>query len=209
MWLVVLLGLAILFIVVATARWGIHPFLALLIAAFGFGMASGMPLADVVKSVNGGFGGTIGYIGIVILAGSIIGTFLEKSGGALRLAESTLRATGERNVPAAMGIIGWVVSMPVFCDSGFVILSALNRALAQRTGISLAAGAIALSLGLYATHTMVPPTPGPVAAAGILEADLGRVILWGLLVSAIALGAGILFATRVAARVAIPAYPEG
>ena len=93
MWLVVLLGLAILFIVVATARWGIHPFLALLIAAFGFGMASGMPLADVVKSVNGGFGGTIGYIGIVILAGSIIGTFLEKSGGALRLAESTLRAT--------------------------------------------------------------------------------------------------------------------
>ncbi|MCZ6782244.1 MAG: GntP family permease [Proteobacteria bacterium] len=209
MWLVVLLGLAILFIVVATARWGIHPFLALLIAAFGFGMASGMPLADVVKSVNGGFGGTIGYIGIVILAGSIIGTFLEKSGGALRLAESTLRATGERNVPAAMGIIGWVVSMPVFCDSGFVILSALNRALAQRTGISLAAGAIALSLGLYATHTMVPPTPGPVAAAGILEADLGRVILWGLLVSAIALGAGILFATRVAARVPIPAYPEG
>ena len=209
MWLVVLLGLAILFIVVATARWGIHPFLALLIAAFGFGLASGMPLDDVVKSVNGGFGGTIGYIGIVILAGSIIGTFLEKSGGALRLAESTLRATGERNVPAAMGIIGWVVSMPVFCDSGFVILSALNRALAQRTGISLAAGAIALSLGLYATHTMVPPTPGPVAAAGILEADLGRVILWGLLVSAIALGAGILFATRVAARVAIPAYPEG
>ncbi len=209
MWLVVLLGLAILFIVVATARWGIHPFLALLIAAFGFGLASGMPLADVVKSVNGGFGGTIGYIGIVILAGSIIGTFLEKSGGALRLAESTLRATGERNVPAAMGIIGWVVSLPVFCDSGFVILSALNRALAQRTGISLAAGAIALSLGLYATHTMVPPTPGPVAAAGILEADLGRVILWGLLVSAIALGAGILFATRVAARVAIPAYPEG
>ena len=108
MWLVVLLGLAILFIVVATARWGIHPFLALLIAAFGFGLASGMPLDDVVKSVNGGFGGTIGYIGIVILAGSIIGTFLEKSGGALRLAESTLRATGERNVPAAWASsAGW------------------------------------------------------------------------------------------------------
>ncbi len=74
----------------------------------------------MVKSVNDGFGGTIGYIGIVILAGSIIGTFLEKSGGAMTLAERTLRLTGEKNVPAAMGIIGYVVSIPVFCDSGFV-----------------------------------------------------------------------------------------
>ncbi|MHC4447680.1 MAG: GntP family permease, partial [Planctomycetota bacterium] len=209
MWLIVLLLVSIAFIIAATARWQVHPFLALLVAAFGFGIGAGMPLQDVVASVNAGFGGTIGYIGIVILAGSIIGTFLEKSGGALRLAERTLRLTGERHVPAAMGVVGYVVSMPVFCDSGFVILSALNKALAHKAGITLAASAIALSLGLYATHTMVPPTPGPVAAAGILEADLGRVIVWGLLVSAVALAAGVLFATKVASRIPIPAYRDG
>jgi len=201
MWLVVLLVLSVVFIVVATAWVQLHPFVALIIAAIAYGLLAGMPAADVVAAVNEGFGGTIGSIGIVILAGSIIGTFLERSGGALRIAESALRLVGERHVPAAMAIVGWIVSLPVFCDSGFVILSSLNRALARRAGLSLAAGAIALSLGLYATHTMVPPTPGPVAAAGILGADLGRVIVWGLVVSAVALLSGWLFATTVAARV--------
>jgi len=206
-WLALLLILAIAFIVLATTQLRLHPFLALLVAAFGFGLLAGMPASEVVKAVNEGFGGTIGSIGIVILAGSIIGTFLERSGGALKIAEKALRITGERHVPAAMGAVGWVVSLPVFCDSGFVILSSLNKALAQRTGISLATGAIALSLGLYATHTMVPPTPGPVAAAGILEADLGRVILWGLPISAIAFAGGWLFAERVASRVYIDPRP--
>lgn len=206
MYLVVLLVLAIVFIIFATAKLKLHPFLALLLTAFGFGILAGMPLPDVVKSVNDGFGGTIGYIGIVILAGSIIGTFLERSGGAMRLAERVLKMTGERNTPAAMSVVGYIVSMPVFCDSGFVILSPLNKALARRAGVSLAAGAVALSLGLYATHTMVPPTPGPVAAAGIIEADLGLVILWGLLVSAVALAAGWLFAVTVAARIYVPPY---
>ncbi len=201
--LLVLLVLAIAFIVITTTRLGLHPFLALLLAAIGFGLLAGMPAADVIAAVNAGFGGTIGSIGIVILAGSIIGTFLERSGGALRLAERMLAISGQRHVPAAMGMVGWLVSLPVFCDSGFVILSSLNRALAKRAGITLASGAIALSLGLYASHTMVPPTPGPVAAAGILEADLGRVIGWGVVVSAIALFAGWLFATTVAARVQI------
>ncbi len=209
MWLVGLLALSIAFIIVATTRLRLHPFLALLAAAFGFGLLSGMPAAEVVKSVNAGFGGTIGYIGIVILAGSIIGTFLEKSGGAQRIAEATLRLTGQKNVPATMGAVGFVVSMPVFCDSAFVLLSPLNKALAHRARITLAASAVALSLGLYATHTMVPPTPGPVAAAGILEADLGRVILWGLVVSLFALAAGWAFAVGVAARVSIPPYREG
>ncbi len=209
MWLVVLLVLAIAFIIFATAKLKLHPFLALLVTAFGFGILSGMPLEEVVKSVNAGFGGTIGYIGIVILFGAIIGTFLEKSGGAWRLAEGMLKVTGKKNVPLTMSIMGYVVSIPVFCDSGFVILSALNKALCKRAGISLAAGAIALSLGLYATHTMVPPTPGPIAAAGILKADLGLVILWGGLIAAIALVAGWLFAVLVAAKVHIDPYKEG
>jgi GntP family gluconate:H+ symporter len=112
--LILLLLLSIAFIVFATAWLKLHPFLALLITAFGFGILSGMPLADVVKSVNEGFGGTIGAIGIVILAGTIIGVFLEKSGGAFRLAESILSVTGQRNAPLAMSIMGYLVSIPVF-----------------------------------------------------------------------------------------------
>ncbi len=202
MWLLYLLGLSIVFIVMTTTRLKLHPFLALLLAAFGYGVLSGkMSLADVVASVNAGFGGTIGSIGIVILAGSIIGIFLEKSGGAFALAERVVGLVGRKNVPMAMSIIGYIVSIPVFCDSGFVILAPLARAMSRKAGVSLAASAIALSLGLYATHTMVPPTPGPIAAAGVLEADLGLVILWGLPVALVALAAGWLFAVTVAARV--------
>ena len=204
MWLLILLILAVVFIIVATTRLKLHPFLALLIAAFGYGIFCGnMTLQEVIESVNGGFGGTIGYIGIVILAGAVIGTFLEKSGGAYKMAESTLKLVGKRNVPMGMGIIGYIVSIPVFCDSAFVILSPLCKALSKKAKISLAASTVALSLGLYATHTMVPPTPGPVAAAGLLGADLGLVILWGGLVSIIGLAAGWLFSVKFAARIYI------
>lgn len=209
MWLIALLVLAIAFIIFATAKLNMHAFLALLLTAFGFGILAGLPLNEVVKSVNDGFGGTIGSIGIVILLGTVIGTFLEKSGGAWRLAESILAVTGKKNVPMTMSIMGYVVSIPVFCDSGFVILSSLNKALSKRAGITLASSAIALSLGLYATHTMVPPTPGPIAAAGILGADLGLVIMWGLLIAAVAAFAGWVFAVTVAAKIYVPPYKEG
>lgn len=204
MWLLILLFLAVVFIVVATTRLSLHPFLALLISAFGYGILCGrLSLEEVVQSVNTGFSSTIGYIGIVILAGAVIGTFLEKSGGAYKLAESTMKLVGKNNIPLSMGIIGYIVSIPVFCDSAFVILSPLGRALSRKAKISSAASAVALSLGLYATHTMVPPTPGPVAAAGLLGADLGLVILWGALVSIIALVAGWLFSVKYAKKVYI------
>jgi GntP family gluconate:H+ symporter len=201
MWLLILLGISIVFIIVATTRLNLHPFLALLIAAFSYGIVCGrMSLEEVVQSVNDGFGGTIGHIGIVIMAGAVIGTFLEKSGGAYTLAENVLKLVGRKNVPLAMGIIGYIVSIPVFCDSAFVILSPLSRALSRKAKMSLAASAMALSFGLYSTHTMVPPTPGPVAAAGILDADLGLVILWGALVSIVATAAGWFFSIKFAAR---------
>lgn len=208
MWLITLLLLSVLFIVLSTTQLKLHPFVALLLAAFGFGLLSGMPLDSIVKSITDGFGATLGYIGIVIIAGTIIGKFLEKSGGAYTMAESILKITGRKNVPFAMSIIGYIVSVPVFCDSGFVILSPLNKALSKNAKISLAGSAIALSLGLYATHTMVPPTPGPIAAAGILQADLGQVILLGLVVSIPALMVGWLFSIKVASRIYIDPAPE-
>jgi GntP family gluconate:H+ symporter len=208
MLLIVLLVISILFIVISTVKFKLHPFLALLFAAIGFGLCARMPLLEIAKSINGGFGGTIGSIGIVIIAGVIIGTFLERSGGAFAVAEKILKIIGEKHVPLAMAIIGYIVSIPVFADSGFVILTPLNRALAKRAKISLAGAAIALAVGLTATHCLVPPTPGPIAAAGILGADLGLVIFFGLIVSTFALVVGWLFATKFASKIYIDPNPE-
>ncbi len=208
MWLIVILVVSILFIVISTSKYHFHPFLALLFVAVAFGLLSGMPLPNIVKSINDGFGGTIGSIGIVIIAGVIIGTFLEHSGGAFAMAAKILKIIGEKHVPLAMSIIGYFVSIPVFADSGFVILTPLNKALSKEAKISLAGPAIALAAGLIATHCLVPPTPGPIAAAGILDADLGLVIVLGMVVSVFALIAGWLFATRVASKTYIDPNPE-
>jgi gluconate:H+ symporter, GntP family len=205
--LVILLLVSVLFIVVSTTRLRLHPFLALLLAAIGFGLFSGMPLPEIVQSVNGGFGNTIGYIGIVIVAGCIIGTFLEESGAAYVMAKKIMSLAGEKRVPLAMAILGYFVSIPVYADSGFVILSPLNRALSKKALISLAGPAIALSLGLTITHCLVPPTPGPIAAAGILQADLGIVIMVGFIVSVFAVLAAWLFATKFASRIFIEPNP--
>lgn len=208
MLLVVLLLFSILFIVVSTTKFKLHPFLALILAAIGFGLFSGMPLENIVKSVNTGFGNTIGYIGIVIVAGCIIGTFLEESGGAYILAQKIMRLLGEKHVPLAMAILGAFISIPVYADSGFVVLSPLNKALSKRAKISLAGPAIALGLGLIITHCLVPPTPGPIAAAGILEADLGLVILLGVIVSLFAVLAAWIFASKFASKTYIDPNPE-
>jgi GntP family gluconate:H+ symporter len=203
-----LLLLSILFIVLSTTKLRLHPFLALLFASLGFGLFSGMPLDIIVESINSGFGGTLGHIGIVIIAGTIIGTFLEQSGGAFALAESILKKIGKKRIIPAMGIIGYIVSIPVFADSGFVILSPLNKALTKRAGISLAGTAIVLSLCLMISHTLIPPTPGPIAAAGLLQADLGLVILLGLPISLLVMLAAWVFAAKVASKMWIDPNPD-
>jgi GntP family gluconate:H+ symporter len=209
MWLIILLFASIAFIIFTTSKLKWHPFFSLLAAAFGFGSLSGtMSLEEVVKSVNSGFGNTVGFIGIVIIAGSIIGKFLEKSGGAFALAQSTLRIVGKKNVPLALSIIGYIVSIPVFCDSGFIIIAPLAKALSKQVKISFAVGAMALSLGLILTHSIIPPTPGPVGAAGILKADLGLVIILGIPVSLIGLLAGWLFSVKIASKIQIDPFPD-
>lgn len=206
MWLIFLLFISIVFIIVSTSVFKWHPFLSLLTAAFGFGIFSGtMSMMEVVSAVNAGFGNTIGYIGIVILAGSIIGKFLEMSGGAFKLATGVLNLVGKKNIPLAMSIVGYIVSIPVFCDSAFIVLSPLVKALSKQIKVTLAVTAMALSLGLYVTHSLIPPTPGPVAAAGILKADLGMVILLGLPVSLVAMLGGWLFSLNVASKFRIEA----
>lgn len=206
--LIILLLLAIIFIIFSTTRLHLHPFLAILLTALGFGLLAGMPVETLLKSINEGFGGTIGNIGLVIILGILIGAFLEHSGGAYALAGRVLKWIGRQRVTLSMTLIGYIVSIPVFADSGFIILHPLNRALSKQAGKSLAGTAIGLGLGLMASHTMVPPTPGPIAAAGILDADLGLVIFWGLVVSSVALIPGYFFAQKIASKVWIEPNPQ-
>ena len=206
--LIVLLLLAIAFIVVSTTKFKLHPFLALIIAAIFYGLFSGIPLDQIIASVNNGFGSTISSIGIVIVIGCIIGTFLEESGGAYVMARSVLKLVGEKRVPLAMLLLGYFISIPVYADSGFVILTPLNRALSKKAGITLASSACALGLGLTITHCLVPPTPGPIAAAGIMGADLGLVILMGITASILPLLIAWLFVTKWATRIYIDPAPN-
>ncbi len=201
LWLAILVILSVLFIVFSTTRLKLHPFLALLSVTFLFGLLSGMDLPRLLDSLQKGFGDTLGRIGVVIVCGMIIGTFLEKSGGAFSMAEAVLKVIGQKRVPLAMAVLGHLVSIAVFADSGFVILLPLAKALSRRARLSLAVSVVALFLGLLSTHVMVPPTPGPLGAAEILGADIGLVILYGLPISFALALIGWLFAVRVARRV--------
>ena len=188
----------ILFIVIATTKFGLHPFLTLLSASFITAFAFGLPMVEVVQVINAGFGGILSYIGLVIVFGTIIGVILEKTGAAVTMANTIIKLLGKRYPTLTMSVIGYIVSIPVFCDSGFVILNSLKKSLSQRMQVSSVAMSIALATGLYATHTFVPPTPGPIAAAANLKLgdQLGLVIAVGLFVSIPTILAGLFWANR-------------
>ncbi|NLY35784.1 MAG: GntP family permease [Tissierellia bacterium] len=181
--LVVML-LCLIGLIVLIMRFKMHPFYALVLTAVLGAIGFGFPISDVFPTVMSGFGGTIGNIGIVIILGCAIGVILEDTGGALVLANTILKWVGRKNSKLAMAITGYLVSIPVFSDSAIVIMSPVARALSARGGIPLVALLGALNAGILATHTMVPPTPGPIAAAGTLGADLGLMIGLGLIASA-------------------------
>lgn len=197
---------AIILIIILTSKTKMNAFVVLILVAFLYGLFVKMSLTDIVKNIRNGFGGTLGDIGIVIVAGTIIGTILEKTGAALAMTNAIIKLIGKDRSPLAMSIAGYIVSIPVFCDSGYVILTPLNKALAEETGKSMAVMAVALATGLYATHILVPPTPGPIAAAGILGADLGSVIIFGLIVSIPAMLAGYFWAIKFAKKYDIKAH---
>lgn len=207
--------LAVVLMVLAISKLKMHPFIVMLVIAMAVGLfwgavypESGLTPTKVVNEVKNGFGSIMTSIGIVILCGTIIGTVLEKTGAALTMANAILKLVGQKNSVVAMGAMGYVTGIPVFCDSGFVVLSPISRALAQQSNVSLAVMGTALSGGLYATHCLVPPTPGPIAMAGTLGADLGLTILVGLVISIPATAVAILYAKKVASKVNIPANSE-
>jgi gluconate:H+ symporter, GntP family len=206
LFLVIFIAIVGMIVLISKFKW--HPFIVLLLSAYFVGLLGGLPVDSLVATITAGFGGILGSIGIVIIAGTIIGTILEKTGAALTMANTILNIVGKKRAPLTMSLTGAVVSIPVFCDSGFVILSPINRALAEKSGISLAVMATCLSSGLYATHCLVPPTPGPIIMAGTLNADLGLVILVGLAVSIPVMLIGYLYAIKISSKFDIPANPE-
>lgn len=191
------LFVVILLIIIATVRFKIHPVFSLIIASLVIGFLFGFNTDLIISSITEGFGKTLSSIGLVIAFGTTIGVFLEHNGGTKTIAEKILKIVPVKRSALAMNIIGFIISIPVFCDSGFVILSSLNKALSKKTGIRLAVFAVALSTGLYAAHVFIPPTPGPLAAAAVLEADLGLVMLLGIVVAIPVALTGYLWASFI------------
>jgi len=186
------LGVAILIFLVLKTK--IHAFLALIIAASITGLVGGMSAPDVVNAITAGFGSTLGSIGIVIGFGVMMGRILEVSGAAEKMAYTLVKWVGKRKEEWAMAITGYIVSIPIFVDSAFVILTPLVKALSKKTGKSVLTIGVALGAGLVATHHAVPPTPGPLGVAGIFGVDVGLMIVWGLVFAIPVTIVGVLYA---------------
>ncbi|MEL0073855.1 MAG: GntP family permease [Flavobacteriaceae bacterium] len=168
---VICLLLTILWIVLGTSWIKIHPFFVLFTAALFLGILLGLPLMESLTLLQRGFGQIIEKIGLLILFGTVIGVSMERSGATLAIAQGILHSLSKLPLPYALSCIGYLVSIPVFCDAAFVILSHLNKTLSQQTKTPLIGLTVALSTGLFAPHVLVPPTPGPLAAAANLELE--------------------------------------
>lgn len=184
--LIIAFVLAIVLMIYSISKLNIHPFLAIMAISVIFALVAGIPLVSVAATdsapaqqgiadvIGAGFSGTFSSIGIVIILGALIGMLLEKTGAALKMADCVVKVVGKKNPELAMLIMGWIVSIPVFCDSGFVILNPIRKAMIKRTRSSSVAATVALSMGLYISHCFIPPTPGPIAAANTLYSGIGQ-----------------------------------
>lgn len=211
--LILVFVIAIILMILAISKLKIHPFIAIMAVSLLFGLVAGIPIVDKVvdgKKITGiagvigaGFSGTFSSIGIVIIFGALIGSILEVTGAALKLADIVIKLVGKKHPVLAMELMGWVVSIPVFCDSGFVILNPIRKALVNRTGASSVAMTVGLSSGLYISHVFIPPTPGPIAAANTMGVgdNLLLVIGIGILCSIFPLVAGVLYANYIGTKV--------
>ncbi len=208
-WLIIAFIVAIVAMILLISKLKVHPFFAIMLISLVLALLAGIPLTDIPGVIGSGFSGTFSSIGIVIILGAFIGTVLEKTGAALKLADMVIKVVGEKHPELAIGLMGWVVSIPVFCDSGFVILNPIRKALVKRTKVSSVTLTICLSCGLYIAHVFIPPTPGPIAAADkLFEAAFGAnnvnlllVIGIGVLCSIFPLIAGILYAKYIGKKI--------
>lgn len=195
-------GIALLLFLILKLK--IQAFLSLLIVCIAVGIFAGMPATEILETMKDGMGSTLGFVATVVGLGALFGGVLEQSGGAQRLASFLLKKTGDKRAPWAMMVTGFAVAIPVFFDVAFIILVPVTYALSKRTGKSLLLYALPLLAGLAITHAFIPPTPGPIAVADILGADLGWVIVFGFLAGIpAAIISGPIFARFISKRIKI------
>jgi len=198
--LAVAIGIFALLFMILKLR--MQAFIALLIVCIIVGVISGLSAEDTLNSIKNGMGGTLGFVATVVGLGALFGGLLENSGGAQGLAKYVLKVAGEKNASWALMITGFIIAIPVFFDVAFIILIPIVYAIAKRTKKSLLLYAIPLLAGLAITHSFIPPTPGPVAVADILGANLGWVIVFGFLAGIpAAIISGPIFAKYISSKI--------
>lgn len=196
-------------LVLLITKFKVHPFIALTIASGFLGLTSGMPVEKVMKSFQDGFGGVLGFVGILLGVGTMLGKLMADSGGADQIAQTLIRAFGIKRVHWAMMFAAFLVGIPLFFEIGFVLLAPLVFIVARRTGLSLVKLGIPLLAGLSAVHGLVPPHPGPLLAVGVFGADIGKTIFYGLIVGLpTAMIAGPIFGAWISKRIPGSANPE-
>jgi GntP family gluconate:H+ symporter len=198
--------IALLFLLITKWRW--HVFIALLVPILLFAVIPGVDHSIFIAAFETGFGKTIQSIAVVIVVGTILAEGLKHTGGIERITFAMIRWVGEKRMPLALTLSGWVIGIPIFSDVGYVILNPLVHAAAITSGLNMGVMSTGLIGALQLTHAMVPPTPGPLAAVALLHADMGRVIVWGCVVSIIASFFGWLYALAVGPKLESPPSAE-
>lgn len=198
--------IALLFLAMVRFKW--HVFIALLVPILLLGLVPGIDRQAFIAAFEQGFGRTIQSIAVVIVVGSVIAEALKHTGGIERITLSMIRTVGKQHMPLALTLSGFVIGLAIFSDVGYVILNPLVHSAALQSGVNMGVMATGLVGAMQLTHAIVPPTPGPLAAVAIVEADLGLVILWGSLVTFVASLAGWAFALTVGPRIASPPSAE-
>jgi gluconate:H+ symporter, GntP family len=204
----IFLALGIGIIILLTAVFRIHAFFALLIACFVVGLGVQMPVATIITVTKQGFGHIMQSLGFIIVLGTTLGVILEHTGSTRVMASWILKRIGEKQAPLAMSITGFIVGLPIFCDSGYIVLNGLNKSLSKRTGISIVIMSTSLATGLYSVHCLIPPHPGAAAAASTIGVDYGKLILTGMVVAIPAMLVGYLWARYAGKKFKIDAQAE-
>ena len=191
-----MLLLVLILLILAVSKWKWHPFIALLVAALSLGLLLGMGGKQTVDAVLTGFGNTMKWIAIVVILGAFIGEVLRDTGGALRISNAVVKKTGPDRLPWAMGITGYLVSIPVFVDVAYIVLQPVTEALALRSKKPVLVIGLALTAGLTVSHTLIPPTPGPLFVASQLDLNLGNMLLVNGITGIFAMIGGIIWASH-------------
>lgn len=176
----VLVIISILAIIVLTSRLKIHAFIGLFIVSLFLAFTT-LPAETIIKTIKDGFGNTMGSIGFLIILGAMIGITLDRTGGTISIANYILSKTGEKRSAIALGMTGFITGLPIFCDSGFIILSGLAKSFSRKSKVAMPFMATVLACSLYSVHCLIPPHPGALAAAGMLDVNIGYLIMIGIL----------------------------